>query len=180
MGSQPGTRRAVDDDVVAFSALHWLAAALFAGAGTGAAIAWRRRGTRARSAHLVPLLAAPVAGTIHAAHALRPDARTRSGARILDGIAVGIGAARTLTSLLAELDDAAGAAPWSGRSRARAGWRPDLVPLVLGATGALGFILGGVERAEQRERERLERRARIVERLVPRRRPRIDHIVVHV
>jgi hypothetical protein len=52
--------------------------------------------------------------------------------------------------------------------------------LALAATGILGLVLDRREREMREERARLERRASIVERLVPRRRGRLDHIVVHV
>lgn len=50
----------------------------------------------------------------------------------------------------------------------------------LAAAGALGLLLKRQERAAAREQERLARRAAIVERLVPKRRARVDRIVIHV
>ena len=55
-----------------------------------------------------------------------------------------------------------------------------LVPLTFGATACLGLLLEREEESERDERARLRRRARVVERLVPRRRSRLDRIVVHV
>ena len=58
--------------------------------------------------------------------------------------------------------------------------RPSLAPLLLTAAGLLAMALDRQEHRLAAERTRLEQRARIVERLVPRRRARLDRIVVHV
>jgi hypothetical protein len=50
----------------------------------------------------------------------------------------------------------------------------------LAAAGTLGVLLKRQERAAAEEHERLARRAAIVERQVPRRRARVDRIVIHV
>lgn len=127
------------------------------------------RATRSRTSLAVwaPLVLAPLAAAAQLTHALRPSEGTRTATRVLNAAVVGVGAAELVDSLLAS----------------RSGEQPSAAPWVFGSVGVLGWLLDRQEdemREEREEREALERRAAIVERLVPRRRPKLDRIVVHV
>jgi hypothetical protein len=111
-----------------------------------------------------PALVAPIAAAAQYAHASRPSPATSAATRILNAAAVGIGLAALAGSLYT----------------ARGPRVPSLSPLAFAAAGVLGIILDRHEREDARERKRLLRRANVVERLVPKRRHRVDHIVVHV
>lgn len=171
-------------DDVAFSSLHWATAALsLTAAASGTAALLSRRGTAdgaGAAAAWAPVALAPVAGTAHLVRALRPGRNSRRIARLVDGTAVGAGIGGALLGAYAARP---GRRPPVGRSR-RAGsqWRDgaSLAPLSLGAVGLLGLALDREERRDAGEHARLARRARVVDRLVPRRRPRIDRLVVRV
>jgi hypothetical protein len=98
---------------------------------------------------------------------------------IADGIAIGVGAAGFASSVYAAVSDAEeeeeeeGAKSWPERV-------PSLAPLAFLAVGILGLVLQEEEEETGAEFEELEDRASIVERLVPKRRARVDRIVVHV
>jgi hypothetical protein len=180
-------RRVVDEaagdtEDVTFSSLQWMTAGIFLVAGADAVL--RERKSQGRVTELVrwaPLLAAPLAGAAHAARALSPNRKTRVAAQVLDGLAMGVAAAGVGRVLYEAATDGAAGGPWTSgpRHRARALSRT-VAPLTFGATGVLGLILDREERDEEAELRRLRRRARVVERLVPKRRPRLDHIVVHI
>ncbi len=169
-----------DDAELTFTALHWMAAGLFLAAGAGATLA-RRPGRRTldATARWAPLLAAPLAGAAHAARALRPTSATRTVARALDASAVGLAASGIAWGLYRAIPEEPGLWPRRSPTPLRA-LAEAAAPLAFGATGVLGLLLDREEREEEALLRRLERRARMVERLVPRRRPRLDHIVVHV
>ncbi len=112
-----------------------------------------------------PTLLAPLAGAAQVVEALRPSENSLLATRILNGVAVGFGLAGIAESIY---------------SATRGTDRIPLAPLLFGYTGLLGMLLEREENRVAEEREALERRARIVERLVPRRRPRLEKIVVHV
>lgn len=167
--------------------LHWMAAGLFVATGAEA-LASRRlaadvEGQRRqpwRLLGLAPLVVAPLAGAAHAAEAVRPVPRTRRLARWLDGFAVGAAA-------VAAAAGAFSTARWSRDPRwyrrgrtTRLSLLDAVAPLAFGATGALGLLLEREEREEAKRRHRLARRARLMDRLLPRRRAKIDRIVVHV
>jgi hypothetical protein len=57
---------------------------------------------------------------------------------------------------------------------------PSLAPLAFAAVGVLGMLLDREEEEIDEHREALERRARVVERLVPQRKAKLDRIVVHI
>jgi hypothetical protein len=57
---------------------------------------------------------------------------------------------------------------------------PSLAPLAFAAVGVLGMLLDREEEEIDEARDSLERRARVVERLVPKRKAKLDRIVVHV
>lgn len=120
-----------------------------------------------RLAVWAPLVLAPLAAAAQLTHALRPSEGTRTATRVLNAAVVGVGAAELVDSLLSS----------------RSGEQPSAAPWVFGSVGVLGWLLDRQEdemREEREEREALERRAAIVERFVPRRRTKLDRIVVHV
>ncbi len=184
------------DEPTALPALHWMTAGLFLAAGADAALragsarasgTVRPRGAAAALAELgttlrdpavaAPLLAAPLAGLAHAARVLSPTPRARRAARLLDGVAAGVavaGAARAAYNALARgANGRTGAQP-------RARLAGAVAPLTFGATALLGLLLEHEEERERRELEHLRHRASVVERLVPRRKARLDRIVLHI
>lgn len=120
--------------------------------------------TRSLAETWAPALVAPLAAGAHLAHAVRPSEATDDATRILDLAVAGLGVATAVAGIV----------------RGGRGQRVPLAPLALASAGLLGLALRRAERSENEERRRLERRASIIDRVVPRRRPRIDHIVVHV
>jgi hypothetical protein len=167
-----------NDDGAGLGGLHWLTAALFMAAGAEAALGERRGDHRPSDAvRWAPLLAAPAAGAAHAAHAIWPGDTTRLFTQIANGVAIGIGAAGLAGSVYAalsdDIDDEQVGHSWVERV-------PSLAPLAFAAIGVFGYMLQDHEEEYQEELDRLERRGRIVERLVPKRRTRVDRIVVHV
>jgi hypothetical protein len=182
-----------------FPALHWMTAVLFLAAGTEALLRQRapdadtiaspldrphRAGKAARSAlNVAPLLAAPLAGAAHAARAVTNGPRLRLATQVLDGIAVGVAAAGLATAAYDALDETPTSADPAGRSRVRrsaASFAHAIVPVTFGAVAVLGMLLETEEEKERQKVERLRHRASIVQRLVPRRRARFDHIVLHI
>lgn len=168
-------------DDYTFPALHWMTAAVFVAAGVEAAVG-RRRGSGADEVRWGPLVVAPLAGAAHVARALLPGRVTRVAAQLLNGVAIGVGAVGIVSSTWAVIDDdAPDTASYFGPRRKPLSKRiPSLAPLAFGAAGMLGVLLDREESADAAEHHALERRARIVERLVPRRRPRVERIIVHV
>lgn len=167
----------------AFQRLHWVAAGLFLAAGAEAALAARRTGSEMPGPlRWAPVIAAPLAGAAHAARAMRPSAATRTAASLLNGLAIGVGAAGVLAGAYAARSQRARRRAWSlpPDHRPLAERITAAAPLTFGATGILGLVLDHEEQSEADARHRLERRASLVERLVPKRRARIDHVVVHV
>jgi hypothetical protein len=112
-----------------------------------------------------PALLAPVAAAAHARLAGGHSAPAERASRILDTAVIGLGVAELATSV-------------TGLQAHRR--PPSLVPLALASAGLLGLVVAHREKQVEREQERLERRARIVERVVPQRRAKLDRIVVHV
>lgn len=158
-----------------FGALRLLAAQLLLFTGIGSTLeAINREGRNdedtesapgVRSAAWAPTILGPLAAVAHLRHVADPTPASASAARLLDSAAVGAGIVGVLHGLLATR---------------RTGGLPSLAPLALASAGILGIMLERRERENEAERRRLERRASIVERLVPKRRGKLDHIVVHV
>ncbi|CAN5732324.1 hypothetical protein BH23GEM3_BH23GEM3_18380 [soil metagenome] len=123
-----------------------------------------RRGPPAVAAW-APALLAPVAGAAQVMQALRPSESTHLATRVLNGAVVGLSVAGVADSI------------YGATKREE---RLSLAPLLLGYAGVLGFLLDRQEGAVAESKQDLARRARIVERLVPRRKPKIERIVVHV
>lgn len=163
------------EEDVPLGGLHWMAAALFVAAGAETALGERRGDHRGPDAiRWAPLIAAPVAGAAHAARAIWPSQTTRTATDIANGLAIGVGAAGLASSLYSAFSEPrAEGADWDERL-------PSLAPLAFAAIGVLGLLLDREEEDIVEIRAALERRARIVERLVPKRKPRFDHVVVHV
>lgn len=170
-----------DDAALTFAGLHCIAAGLFLAAGAGATLG-RRQARRAtdETLRLAPLLAAPLAGAAHVVRAVHAGQATRTLARGLDGAVVGIAAGAAVWSALRALRPEPSRWPRPKRRRPLAALAEAAAPLAFGVTGILGLVLDREEQEEQAVRRRLARRADVVERLVPARRPRLDHIVLHV
>ena len=113
----------------------------------------------------LPAVLAPLAAAAQVRHAVRPSPPTATATRVLNAAAIGAGVAGLVDSFL--------------ESR-RSHGRPSLSPLALASAGVLGLILEREERDALEERRRLERRADLMDRFVPRRRGRLDRIVVHI
>jgi hypothetical protein len=112
-----------------------------------------------------PALIAPVAAAAHLRQSTGTSEKASRASRFLDSAVVLMGVAELATSLTGI------------QTRKRT---PSLVPLALASAGLLGLIVAHRERTTTDAQRRLENRARIVERLVPRRRPKLDRIVLHV
>lgn len=175
--------RAGDDgeyDDFAFTGLHVLVAGLYLASGAETALGERRGEFRdPDTLRWAPLAAAPIAAVAHAARALAPGRTTRVLSQIMNGVAVAVGAAGLTNSIVSAVtSEPRGLFRRRGRSvRERI---PSFAPLAFGITGVLGALLDRREQEEAELHDRLERRARIVERWTPRRRAKLDRIVVHV
>jgi hypothetical protein len=134
----------------------------YAAGGPGAATA---KSWSASLAAMVPFALGAAASTAQARHAVDPSPGRHTASTLLTGAVVGLG--------LAGAADAA-------MSAARGEKQFSLAPLLFGYAGLLGFLLDRQESVVAEEEEQLERRARIVERFVPKRKTRVDRIVVHV
>lgn len=188
MGILPAQEESEAEDGVEespFRALRLLTAELFLASGINATIQYlRERGSAdaereypityeeeaysvPRGAAWAPALLAPLAGAAHAVHALQPSDRSQLATRVLNGAAIGLGVAGVVDSIY-------------GAARGKGSFSLSLAPLLFSYAGVLGFFLDRQESKVNEEREALEHRARIIERLVPRRRPKLDRIVVHV
>ncbi len=168
-------------DDFAFTGLHILAAGLFLASGAEAALGERHGDDdhQPDALRLAPLAAAPIAALAHAARAIAPGRATRFATQIVNGLAIAVGAASLATSIVATLtaDDRS----LFGRRRRTVLERiPSLAPLAFGGAGLLGTILDHQEQEQAELQDRLERRARMVERFTPRRRPKLDRVIVHV
>jgi hypothetical protein len=112
-----------------------------------------------------PLVLGSLGCAAQATLALRPSDRALLATRVLGGLILGVGAAGAADALRASIR---GEAPFT------------FAPLLFGYTGLIGFLLDRQETAVAEEEEALTRRSRILDRLVPERRTRIERIVVHV
>ncbi|HUE95213.1 MAG TPA: hypothetical protein VMN39_01050 [Longimicrobiaceae bacterium] len=146
----------------------WLAASqLLLATGAGATleqISSQRSGHPPTGLAWAPLLVAPLAAAAHLQHARQPTNHSELAVRFLTGASIGFGAALFAFDSIVNRN----------HPPRRIG------PLAFASAGLLGLLLEREERAiEETERE-LARRARIVERLVPRRKAKLDRVVVHV
>lgn len=110
-----------------------------------------------------PALIGPLAAVAHLQHARQPDLESGRAVRLLNAASLTVGSALFVYDLLA-----------GDRPRAR------LAPLAFASAGLLGITLDRQELETRNRETELRRRAKVVERLVPRRRPRLDRVVVHV
>ena len=168
------------EDESAFGGLHWLTAGLFVAAGAEAAFGRRRGDYRPEDAvRWAPLIAAPIAGAAHIAQALWPGSTTRAVTQVVNIVAIGVGAAGLANSVYAAVTDE----PVEDLNHSWVKNVPSLAPLAFAAIGILGFVLQDQEEEVEAERAELLRRSRrisMTERLLPRRRTRVDRIVVHI
>jgi hypothetical protein len=111
-----------------------------------------------------PLVVATVAAAVQIRHARTPSAETARMLRLLNAAAVAVGG----TLLAYDILDG---------SRRRAG---NLGSLGFLSASMLTIALDRHEQAALAAERELRRRAEVVERFVPRRRPKLDRIVVHV
>ena len=111
-----------------------------------------------------PAIVSALAATASLEHARRPTERSETAVRFLNSATIGFGAALFAFDAFVN----------RGHPPRR------IAPLAFASAGALALLLDRAERdVEDTERD-LERRARVVERLVPQRKPKLDRIVVHV
>ena len=169
-----------EHDDFAFTGLHVLVAGLYLASGAETALGERRGEFRDPDAlRWAPLAAAPIAALAHAARAAAPGRATRVISQIMNGVAVAVGAAGLTSSIVSAIANEPRGL-FRRRSRTVRERIPSFAPLAFGVTGVLGALLDRKEQEEAELHDRLERRARIVERLTPKRKPKLDRIVVHV
>jgi len=111
----------------------------------------------------IPALLGPLGAAAHLAEVHSPSHGGRTALRILNTSAIALGSALVIHDLLAE-----------SRPPSR------LSPLALAVGGLLGLLIDHQEAEVERAEAELRLRASVVGRLVPRRRGRVDRIVVHV
>ncbi len=131
---------------------------------TAAAAALERRDERPAAIGVAPLIVAPLAAAMGLLHARSPDARTATALRLLNSAVIVVGGGLLLADLVGLRDP----------RRRRAG------SLGFAASGLLGLALERHASAAELAELELRKRASIVERLVPKRRSKLDRIVVHV
>lgn len=155
--------------------LRWTAAAL---ALTTGATATRPDGSRA--IRRLPLILAPVLGVTQVVASRTTDPRARTMARVLGTVALGVAAAELALASYRAVSRRDREGTWRGGHRpTRREVNEFLAPVAFGATGLLTLLL---EREERRHAEALRERRRtsLAKRIVPRRKARVDRIVVHV
>jgi hypothetical protein len=161
-----------------FGALRLFSAELMVSSGMNATLqylrdrrSWRGAGSVVQrdvvgvAAAWIPALLGAAASTAQARLALDPQSGAKTAVTLLNGAVVGIGIAAAADTALAA---------------ARGQRRFNLAPLLFGYSGVLGFLLDRQETLVAEQEAALDRRARIVERWVPRRRTKLDKIIVHV
>lgn len=121
-------------------------------------------GTVPRGLAWAPLLVAPLAAAANLSHAKHPTERSEGAMRFLTGATIGFGAALFAFDAVANRDRAA----------------RRIAPLAFASAGVLGLLIDRQEREIRETEKALEKRARIVERLVPQRKTKFDRLVVHV
>jgi hypothetical protein len=176
----PQRREPEPDARHTFPALHWMTAGIFIAAGVEAAFG-RRRGETPDDVRWAPLLVAPLAGVAQVVRAVAPTPATRLATQLLNGVAIGVGAIGVASSTWAVLEAGRDEGIFRPRRKPLFKRVPSLAPVTFGAAGVLGMLLDREERSDSLEHASLQRRARVVERLVPRPpRRRLERIVVHV
>ncbi|HEX6559645.1 MAG TPA: hypothetical protein VF021_09280 [Longimicrobiales bacterium] len=138
-----------------YKALHWMTAGLFVAAGAEAALGERRGDYRTDAIRWAPFIAAPLAGAVQAARALWPSPTTRVVSQLVNGIALGVGAAglaSSVSDIISEhkyLDD---------DEHGTVDHVPSLAPLAFGAVGLLALLLDSTDEAEPEPPARPRRR----------------------
>lgn len=159
---------AVHEEAPDMSNLHLMTAGLFVAAGAEAALGERRGDYRPDDAiRWAPLVAAPLAGAAQLARAIAPGRTTRLIAQLVNGVALGVGAAGLASSVHDALREQRG--EWADDEPLRARV-PSLAPLAFGAVGLLGLLLDADADDDEEEKE-IER---------PRKRGRVERIVIRV
>lgn len=123
------------------------------------------RGALSTTVGWLPAVLAPLAAAAHVKHAVDPTAPSATATRVLNAAAVGAGVAGLVDAFVT-----------ARRTRSV----PSLSPLALASAGVLGLILEREEHDAREARRRLQRRADLMDRFVPRRRGRLERIVVHI
>jgi len=161
-----------------FTALRLFSAKLLVSSGMNATLqylrdrrSWRGAGSVVdrdlvgAAAAWIPAVLGAAASTAQARLILDPESGQQTAVTLLNGAVLGLGFAAAADTTLAA---------------ARGERRFTLAPLLFGYSGMLGFLLERQETRVADEEAALDRRARIVERWVPRRRTKVDKIIVHV
>jgi len=130
-----------------------------------AAVAPSPTGGGSSAAAFVPAMLGTAACAMQVRNSLMPSDRNHAASTLLNGAVVGMGVAGAAEAVI---------------SAVRGNRHFSVAPLLFGYTGVLGFLLDREEDHVAEHATRLEHRARIVERFVPRRRTKIDKIVVRV
>jgi hypothetical protein len=137
--NHPATEHEIPEHEHGFAGLHWMTAGLFVAAGAEAALGQRRGDHRsAEAVRWAPVIAAPMAGAAQAARALWPTPATRTLSQLVNGVALGVGAAGLVSSVRASLREHE-----YEIDEPPAFWDrfPSLAPLAFGAVGLLGLLL---------------------------------------
>lgn len=137
--SDQATEHAIPEHDHGFAGLHWMTAGLFVAAGAEAALGQRRGDHRpAEAIRWAPVIAAPMAGAAQAARAIWPTPATRTLSQLVNGVALGVGAAGLASSVRAALREH----EYVIEERPSFWDRfPSLAPLAFGAVGLLGLLL---------------------------------------
>jgi hypothetical protein len=118
-----------------------------------------------RTGAWAPLVLGGLGCAAQATFAFRPSQRALLATRVLNGLILGVGAAGAAEEI---------------RAAVRSQSSPTVAPFLFGYTGLLGFLLDRQESVVAEEEAALTRRTRLLDRLIPERRTRIERIVVHV
>jgi hypothetical protein len=117
-----------------------------------------------RTLGLAPLLVGSLTAAAQLEHVRRPREQTSAALKILNGASVALGGALLAYDMIVS----------GGRAPRQLG------PLAFASAGLLGMALERQEAQIQENERTLRRRAKVVERLVPPRKPKLDRVVVHV
>jgi len=123
----------------------------------------RERGRGDSIADFAPLLVGPLAAVVQLEHVRRPRSGTTNAARLMNGAVIALGSALFMMD-------------WVRRGPRHGG----VGPLSFASAGILAHLLTRHEEASGRLEADLRKRAAVVERLVPRRKAKVDRIVIHV
>lgn len=111
-----------------------------------------------------PLVVGPIAAAAQLQYTRESHVAPANAVRVLDGAVIALGGALFIADLVT-----------SRKMGARG-----VGALAFASVGLLGYLLERHEEQAASAERKLRRRADVVERLVPRRRPKLDRVVVHV